>query len=141
MKTKVLKAKEITRKWHLVDMSDAVLGRTMTKVAELLMGKNKPTFTPNLDGGDYVVIINAAKLAVTGNKMTDKIYRHHTGRPGGFREIAMKDVMNKDPRKVIEKAVAGMLPKNKLRAPRLKRLKIYANDVHPYQKQIETLEK
>lgn len=140
MKTKVLKAKDIKRQWHLVDVSGEVLGRTMTKVAEFLIGKNKPTYSPNLDGGDYVVIINASKVAVTGKKLTDKIYRHHTGFPGGFREIAMQDVMKKDPRKIIEKAVAGMLPKNKLRAPRLKRLKIFAGETHPYQNQLEKAE-
>lgn len=141
MKTRTLKAKEIKREWHLIDLSGAVLGRSITKVAELLMGKNKPTFTPHLDGGDYVVIINAKNVVVTGNKQTDKIYRHHTGFPGGFREIPFNDLMKKDPRKVIEKAVSGMLPKNKLRAPRLKRLKIFVGDTHPYSNKFDQVEK
>lgn len=140
MKTKVIKAKDIDHKWHLIDLSDQVLGRVTTSIAQLLMGKNKPTMTPNIDNGDYVVVINAAKVVLTGKKGTGKIYRHHTGFPGGFREITFEDLMKKDPRKVITKAVSGMLPKNKLRAPRLKRLKIFVDDQHPYSNKFEKSE-
>ena len=134
-KTKIISAKDIKPAWHLLDAKDQVLGRLLTNAAELLMGKHKPSFTSNLENGDFVVVINAKEVVVTRNKATGKIYRHHTGFPGGFREIMYKDVMAKDPRKIITKAVAGMLPKNKLRAVRLKRLKVFTDDKHPYQNQ------
>ena len=133
MKTKVIKAKEINRNWHLIDLKGEVLGRQATKIALLLIGKNKPNYTPNIDNGDYVVIINAKDLVLTRRKADTKIYRHHTGFPGGFREIPFKKMMEKSPIKVVEKAVIGMLPKNKLRDKRIKRLKVFVDSNHTYQ--------
>lgn len=129
-------AKEIKRAWHLVDLEGQTLGRAATRIATLLIGKHKTTYVPHLDCGDYVVVINAAKVVVTGAKQTDKLYRHHSMHPGGFREIPFEKLMDKDPRKVIMHALSGMLPKNKLRAERLKRLKVYAQGTHPYAKQL-----
>lgn len=127
------KTATIKRSWHLINLSHQTLGRQATHIASLLMGKHKPDFTPHLDGGDYVVVINAAAVHLTGNKSTGKLYRHHTGHPGGFREYSLKQMMHSNPRQVVALAVKGMLPKNKLRAPRLKRLKIFTHDQHPYQ--------
>lgn len=131
-KTSVTTPTTIKRIWHVVDIENQVLGRQATKIAQLLMGKAKPYYTPQLDCGDYVVVINAAKVIVTGNKAQGKVYRHHTGRPGGFREINFSDLMAKDPTRAIHLAVKGMLPKNKLRAIRLRRFKIFAQSTHPY---------
>lgn len=133
MNTSVTKASVIKRSWHLVDVQAITLGRISTQIASLLMGKNKPIYTPALDCGDYVVVVNAAQVRVTGNKNSGKMYRHHTGYPDGFREFTYAQVMAKDPREIIIRSVKGMLPKNKLRDPRLKRLKVYINDQHPYQ--------
>ncbi|MFC1653561.1 50S ribosomal protein L13 [Patescibacteria group bacterium] len=141
MKTKVTKQKDIKRVWHFVDLKDQVLGRTATQMAKLLIGKDKPDYTPNLDGGDYVVAINAEHIQLTRKKADNKIYRHHTGFPGGFREIPFSRIMEKDPTKVVEKAVSGMLPKNKLRTPRLRRLKVFVGDAHPYKDKFEKSEK
>lgn len=138
MKTHVTKAGEIKREWHLIDFKDQNLGRTASLIAELLIGKHKTYYTPNLDAGDYVVAVNAEKLSVTGKKRSDKLYRRHSGFPGGFKEYTLDQVMEKDPRKVIKLAVSGMLPKNKLRDPRLKRLKIFTGHEHPYEKLIKT---
>jgi len=132
-KTMVTKQGEISRNWHLVDLKDQVLGRSATQIAEKLMGKFKTNYMPNLDGGDYVVAINAEVVALTRGKENKKIYRHHTGHPGGFREIPYAKVMGDDPVKVIEKAVYGMLPKNKLRDKRLRRLKVFSGSNHPYE--------
>jgi large subunit ribosomal protein L13 len=140
MKTPVIKAGDIKREWHLVDLDGKVLGREATEIARKLMGKSKVATSPNLDCGDYVVCINAAKVEVTRNKATDKLYQHHTMHPGGFREINFTDLMKKDPRKVITNAVQGMLPKNKLRADRMKRLKIYTDAKHPYEQQFKEKE-
>jgi len=133
MKTTVTKASDIKRSWHLIDAKNQTLGRLSTQIAELLIGKAKPYFTPSLDCGDYVVVVNAKDIKVTGKKTTDKLYRHHTGFPGGFREINFEDLMEKDPRKVITLSLKGMLPKNKLRADRLKRLKVFPDASHPYE--------
>jgi large subunit ribosomal protein L13 len=130
------KAKEIKRTWHLVDYTDQLLGRTATKIAAVLIGKGKPYFTPHLDCGDYVVVVNAEKVKVSGKKSTQKIYYRHSGYPGGFKQIPYARQMEKDPRKVIELAVKGMLPKNKLRAVRLRRLKVFVGDQHPYQEKM-----
>jgi large subunit ribosomal protein L13 len=135
-KTTVTKASDIKRSWHLIDLDNQTLGRVSTVIAKLLMGKDKPYFTPSLDCGDYVVVINAEKVEVTGNKRDDKIYRHHTGFPGGFREYTFKQVQETDPRRIIIHSVKGMLPKNKLRDLRLKRLKVFAGETHPYEQQI-----
>jgi large subunit ribosomal protein L13 len=140
MKTTVTKPADIVRNWHLIDVENKILGRQSTVIAKLLMGKHKPNFSPAVDCGDYVIVINAAKVAVSGNKAQDKLYRHHTGRPGGFREIPFNRIMDKDPRKIIHHAIKGMLPKNKLRDPRLKRLKVFPSATHPYQDKIKSKE-
>jgi len=132
MRTKATKASEIKRSWHLIDAKDQILGRLATKIARLLMGKDKPYFVSYLDCGDYVVVTNAAKIRVTGKKAKQKIYYRHSGYPGGFREINFAKQMEKDPSQIIRHAVSGMLPKNKLRDKRLARLKIFVNDKHPY---------
>lgn len=132
MTTTITKSKDIKRDWHLVDLNNQTLGRISTQIAADLIGKNKPYFTPNLDCGDYVVAVNAEKVMVTGGKEEKKLYQHHTGYPGGFREVNYAKLMDTDPRKIIYKSVAGMLPKNKLRDKRLKRLKIYVGGDHPY---------
>ena len=141
MKTTTIKANDIKREWHLIDLNNQVLGRVTTEIATKLIGKNKVAFSPNLDVGDYVVCINAAGIKITGNKANDKMYQHHTMYPGGLREINFNDLMEKDPRKVILHAISGMLPKNKLRDERLKRLKIFVDANHPYEQQLTKLEK
>jgi large subunit ribosomal protein L13 len=133
MKTKTLKASEIKRNWHLVDAQSDTLGRLSVHLANLLSGKSKTDWVPHLDCGDYVVLTNAAKLKVTGNKADQKIYRHHTGFPGGLKEIALKDQLIKDPKEIILHAVTGMLPKNKLRDQRLSRLKIFNDTKHTFE--------
>ncbi len=137
MKTYFPKEREITREWHLKDAQGQILGRLATEIVSLLMGKHKPSYSPHLDMGDYVVVVNAAKVAVTGKKAEQKIYRHHTGYLGGLKEITFKELIAKDPTRVIRLAVKGMLPKNKLRKQRLKRLKIFPNLQHPYQDKFE----
>lgn len=132
VKTKATKASEIKRFWHLIDAKGQILGRLSTRIAQFLMGKNKPYFVNYLDCGDYVVVINAAKVEITGRKAKQKMYYRHSGYPGGFREISFEKQMTKDPRKIIRHAVSGMLPKNKLRDRRLARLKIFVDEKHPY---------
>lgn len=134
-KTFSQKPAEVTRKWIVLDASEAPLGRLATVAAKYLIGKGKPTYTPHVDGGDYVVIVNASKLVVTGDKATDKKYYNYSGFPGGLKEATLSDVMTKDPAKVIEAAVAGMLPKNKLQAARLQRLKVYEGETHNHEAQ------
>ncbi len=129
------KADEVAREWHLVDASGQILGRLAAKIATLLMGKHKPAYTPGVDMGDFVVVINAARIRVTGRKMENKIYHRHTGYPGGLKETALKDMLAKHPERVIELAVKGMLPKNRLARKMLKRLKVYAGPEHPHQAQ------
>jgi len=141
MKTTHLSAKKITRNWHLINLKDQTLGRVAVQIAPLLTGKNKPDQSPHLDCGDYVVAIKAAEIKVTGNKLEDKHYYSHSGYPGGFKQITLKALLKKDPRTVIEKAVKGMLPKNKLQQPRLRRLKVYTDDNHPHQAHFETKSK
>lgn len=130
------KSAEIKRDWHLIDVQDQVLGRVATQIATLLIGKHKPTFTPHIDGGDYVVVINSAKIAVTGGKEDKKVYYHHSNFPGGMKEMTFGEMMEKFPTRAIEKAVYNMLPKNKLRSDRMTRLKIYADDQHKHESQI-----
>ncbi len=132
MKTYSLKEKEIRRNWHLLDAKGKILGRLATQAALWLMGKHKPSYTPNLDNGDYVVVINAAQVLVSGRKYEKKMYRHHTGHLGNLKELSFKQMMAKDPRQVIISAVRGMLPKNKLRKQRLQRLKVFPQADHPY---------
>jgi large subunit ribosomal protein L13 len=132
MKTYSIKPSEIKREWYVIDASEAPLGRLATIVSSLLLGKGKPTITPHMDGGDYVVIINSAKLVVTGKKLKDKKYHRHSGFPGGLYTRSLEEQMERDPNKVIFDAVRGMLPVNKLRDGRLARLKIYADDQHTH---------
>lgn len=130
MKTYSAKPDDVTRAWYVVDASELTLGRLSTKVAELLTGKGKPMFTKHIDCGDFVIVINAENLVVTGEKQTKKIYYRHSNFPGGLKEISLADQMTKDPTAVIVHSVRGMLPVNKLRDDRLKRLKVYAGSEH-----------
>ena len=130
MRTYSAKPSEVIRKWYIVDASELPLGRISTQVAQLLTGKGKPMFTHHIDCGDFVVVINAEKLVVTGNKLEDKMYYKHSGYPGGLRETTLKHEIEKDPTKVIIKSVRGMLPVNKLRDGRLARLKVYSGSEH-----------
>jgi len=132
MKTHSVKKNEIKRVWHLVDAKGQILGRLATKIANLLIGKNKPYFVPHLDCGDYVVVVNASHVKVSGKKAQQKKYYHHSGYPGGLKEITFSQQMAKDPTKIIRHAVAGMLPKNKLRDKRLARLRIFAGEEYRY---------
>ena len=133
-------AKQIERQWLLVDLENKILGRSATEIAIRLIGKKKPYFVQHLDCGDYVVVINAEKVKVTGKKTEQKIYYHHSGYPGGFKSLTYSQIMDKDPRKIITQAVRGMLPKNKLRDQRMKRLKVFVGNNHPYEKQIDKTE-
>jgi large subunit ribosomal protein L13 len=135
MKTYSAKPSDVTRKWYVVDATEAPLGRLATKVAEVLLGKTKPQFTQHIDCGDFVVVINAAQLVTTGDKVNKKIYYRHSNYPGGLKETTLGDKLAKDPAFVIEHAVRGMLPENKLRDGRLKRLKIYAGAEHGHEAQ------
>lgn len=132
MKTTVTPKSQIKRSWHLIDLDNQILGRKASEIAELLIGKHKIYFTNGLDCGDYVVIVNSEKVVVSGRKSDQKMYRRHSGYPGGFRELSFKQQMEKDPRQIIITAVKNMLPKNKLRAQRLKRLKVFTGVNHPY---------
>jgi large subunit ribosomal protein L13 len=126
---------EAQRRWFLIDAEGKTLGRLATKAAMLLMGKNKPSYTPFLDVGDHVVIINAEKVVLTGNKLNSKLYRHHTGWPGGLKETSAAKLMQRFPERVLESAIRGMLPKNKLGRKMGKKLKVYAGTDHPHQAQ------
>ncbi len=137
-KTYSIKPNDISRKWYVIDASEAPLGRTATQIASLLIGKGKPQFSSHIDCGDFVVVINSDKLVVTGTKNTDKVYYSHSGFPGGLSEISLGDLKSKDSTKVIYSAVRGMLPVNKLRDGRLKRLKIYTDDNHGHTAQKPT---
>jgi large subunit ribosomal protein L13 len=130
--TQVAKKEDVTRDWYLVDVDSKVLGRVATQIANVLRGKNKPTFTPSVDTGDFVVVVNAAKIALTGKKMSDKTYYSHSGYVGGLKEISAEKLIDKKPEDLIKKAVKGMLPKNKLARHMLKKLKIYAGEAHPH---------
>lgn len=132
MKTTTLKPTDLKRNWHLIDLDGKILGRVSVEIAKLLMGKGKALTGAHLDNGDYVVAINSDKIKVTGKKLTDKIYYSHSGFPGGLKDITLGQLLAKDSRKVIEKSVKGMLPKNKHQQDRQRRLKIFAGDKHPY---------
>jgi large subunit ribosomal protein L13 len=132
VKTYSTKASEIEREWHVIDAADQVLGRLATRVARLLIGKHKPIFTRNLDTGDYVVIINADKIRVTGDKAKQKVYYRHSGYPGGLKAITYEKLMETKPTRIIEHAVKGMLPHTKLGNSMMKKLKVYVGDVHPH---------
>lgn len=131
-KTFSQKPAEVTRRWVLIDAADAPLGRVATTIAKHLIGKYKPTYTPHVDGGDYVVVINAANLVVTGNKETDKVYYRHSGFPGGIKDARLEEVREKFPERIIENAVKGMLPKNKLSADRMARLRVFPGAEHDH---------
>lgn len=131
-KTYSAKPTEVTRRWILIDASEAPLGRVATVIATYLTGKNKPIYTPHIDCGDYVVVINAAKLVVTGNKLTDKKYYRHSGFPGGIKEASLGEKLAKNPASVIEAAAKGMLPKNKLAPDRLARLRVFSTEAHEH---------
>lgn len=131
-------ASEITRDWHLIDAEGQVLGRLATRIAKLLMGKSKATFVRHLDIGDHVVVINAAKVVVTGNKESQKIYHRHSGWPGGMRITPLAKMRATKPEQIIIKAVTGMLPRNRLHAKLLKHLHVFARVDHPYTKQFKT---
>jgi large subunit ribosomal protein L13 len=123
---------EITRAWHVIDASDIVLGRLATHAATLLRGKHKPTYAPHMDTGDFVVIVNAEKIAVSGNKRTDKFVYRHSGYPGGLRQRSVGEMIEKHPDRLVEKAITGMLPKNRLGRAMAKKLKVYAGPSHPH---------
>ena len=132
MKTYSTKASDIKREWHVIDASDKILGRLATQIARLLMGKHKPIFSPNLDTGDFVVVINAEKVQVTGNKAKQKTYYRHSGYPGGLKSINLEKMMQTNPTRVVEYAVKGMLPHNRLGAKMFKKLRVYVGDAHPH---------
>ena len=135
MSTYSPKPGEITRDWHVIDAEDVVLGRLAVTAATLLRGKHKPTFAPHVDTGDFVVVVNASKIALTGNKATDKMAYRHSGRPGGLSAVPYGELLKTDPRKAVERAVWGMLPKNKLARQLIKKLKVYSGPEHPHSAQ------
>ncbi len=135
MKTVSAKKESVSREWYVVDATDKTLGRLSTAIANRLRGKHKPEYTPHVDTGDYIVVVNAEKIKVTGNKTTDKVYHHHTGYPGGIKSITFDKLIDKAPEQVIEKAVKGMMPKNKLSRSMMSKLKIYAGNEHPHSAQ------
>ncbi len=135
MTTHIPKVREADRKWFVIDARDQVLGKLATTAAVILTGKNKPVYTPFLDTGDHVIVINAAQVHLTGRKLEGKLYRHHTGYMGGLKTVAAGDLIRKSPVKVVEEAVRGMLPKTKLGRSMFHKLKVYAGDKHPHQAQ------
>lgn len=126
---------EAQRTWYVVDATGETVGRLATRIARVLTGKNKPTYTPFIDMGDHVVIVNAEKVVFKGNKLQDKMYRHHTGYPGGLKEISARDLMQRHPERVLEQAIKGMLPKTKLGRAMAKKLKVYVGPNHPHEAQ------
>ncbi|MCD6407897.1 50S ribosomal protein L13 [bacterium] len=127
--------KKMEKEWFLIDAEGQILGRLASNIAKILMGKHKPTYTPNIDTGDYVIVVNAEKIKVTGKKLTDKIYYRHSGYLGGLKEETLMSLLSRKPEKVIELAVKGMLPKNKLGRKMIKKLKVYRGPEHPHQAQ------
>ncbi|HWC29674.1 MAG TPA: 50S ribosomal protein L13 [Dehalococcoidia bacterium] len=136
MKTFTLSAKEIDKRWRVVDAEGVPLGRLATEVATALRGKDKPTFSPHLDMGDFVIVTNASKVKVTGQKETQKLYRHHTGYMGGLKQVRLDDQLSKHPDRVIRAAVWGMLPKGRLGRAQIRHLKVYAGPDHPHEAQV-----
>jgi large subunit ribosomal protein L13 len=132
MKTYTAKPGEIERSWYVVDAESKTLGRLATQIADVLRGKGKPAYTAHVDTGDFVIVVNAEKIHVTGNKLDQKIYYRHSGYPGGLRERTLREQLDRRPEEVLRKAVKGMLPKNKLAAAQLRKLKIYAGPEHPH---------
>ena len=135
MKTFSAKPLEVERKWYVIDADGQTLGRVAVAAANLLRGKHKPQYTPHVDTGDFVIIVNADKITVSGKKETDKIYYHHTGYPGGLRSASFKEMMEKAPTRALEKAVKGMLPHNTLGDSQFQKLKVYAGNSHPHEAQ------
>ena len=135
MKTYTAKKETTQHSWYVVDATDKTLGRMATEIANRLRGKHKPEFTPHVDTGDYIVVVNAEKVKVTGNKSSDKMYYHHTGFPGGIKSVSFEKMMDKAPERAIEAAVKGMMPKNKLSRSMLAKLKVYAGTEHPHSAQ------
>ena len=135
MKTSIPSPDGITRQWHLIDAEEAVLGRIASKAAKILMGKHKPTYTPFLDTGDHVIVVNAAKVRLTGNKEEQKLYRRHSGYPGGLTETQARKVRATRPTRMVEEAVQGMLPKSKLGKQMYRKLQVYAGPTHPHHAQ------
>ncbi|MBV9795706.1 MAG: 50S ribosomal protein L13 [Actinobacteria bacterium] len=135
MRTYSPKGNDITRQWHVIDASDVVLGRLASQVAVLLRGKHKPIFAPHVDTGDFVIVINADKVALSGNKLEQKRAYRHSGYPGGLRSVSYGELMEKRPERIVEKAVRGMLPKNSLGRKTLRKLKVYAGPDHPHSAQ------
>lgn len=135
MKTFMAKAESVERKWYVVDAKGKTLGRLSSEIAKILRGKHKPIYTPHVDTGDFVIVINAEKVEVTGKKMDKKVYRHHTGYPGGLKEVSLEQVIEKKPAMAIYQAVKGMLPHNSLGRKMLKKLRVYAGPVHPHEAQ------
>jgi len=136
MKTYATKAGDVERQWHVIDASEKTLGRLASQIAILLMGKHKPHYVPYLDTGDFVVVVNASKVRVTGNKSRQKVYYRHTGYPGGLREVTLEKLLKTHPTRVMEHAVKGMLPHNRLGRAMFKKLKVYEGDSHPHQAQV-----
>lgn len=134
-KTYYPKVEELTHEWYLVDANDQNLGRLASKISTVLLGKHKPTFTPGVDNGDFVVVVNAERVRVTGNKLDDKMYHRHTGYPGGLKSITLRQQLARHPERVLRSAVWGMLPHNKLGRRLIKKLKIYAGPDHPHEAQ------
>jgi large subunit ribosomal protein L13 len=139
LKTYSTKTADIKRQWHVIDASGKTLGKLATQVAGLLMGKHKPIFSPNLDTGDFVVVTNADKVRVTGNKEKQKLYYRHSGYPGGLKSTPLEKMMQTNPTQVIEHAVKGMLPRTRLGASMRKKLRVYAGDTHPHLAQTKTI--
>jgi len=137
MKTHSTKASDIKRDWHVIDASGRTLGRLATEIAQLLKGKHKPIYAPHLDTGDYVIVVNAEKVRVTGNKAKQKVYYRHSGYPGGLKAITFEKMMEKHPARIIEQAVRGMLPKNPLGRAMFRKLKVYDGPTHPHQAQVK----
>jgi large subunit ribosomal protein L13 len=136
-RTFIQKPADVQRAWHVVDVAGKVLGKVAADIAVLLTGKDKVTYTPHVDSGDFVVVINAAQVVVTGRKSASKIYRRHSGFPGGLNEQTFAEVLTKHPERIIEEAVSSMLPKNKLRTDRMARLKVYPAAEHPHESQVK----
>lgn len=137
-KTFNLKTGEVTRRWYLVDAEGQTLGRLATQIADTLRGKGKPEYTPHVDSGDFVVVVNAEKIHVTGNKLDQKMYHRHSGYPGGLRSRTLREQLDRRPTEVIRKAVKGMLPKNKLASAQINKLKVYVGPEHPHEAQAPT---
>lgn len=138
MKTYVARKEEVEKKWYLIDARDKVLGRLAARVAEMLTGKGKPIYTPFIDTGDYVIVINADKIKLTGRKLDKKVYRRHSGYPGGLKEITARQYLAKNPARMVREAILGMLPKTKLGRAMGKKLKVYAGSEHPHAAQKPT---